>query len=57
MTIDEVIAKQTEALRDEVVIGYIQAHYFVQETVNAVLLSLREEALDGLKKATERHTR
>ena len=48
MTIDEVIKKQTEALKAEFMVTHSRAKELVLETVNEVLKSVKEEVFDHL---------
>ena len=54
MTIDEVIKKQAEALKTRFpIMTNAQARQLVLETVNEVLKSIKEEALDRLDELIE----
>ena len=53
MNIDAVIKKQTEILQHETFVNPARAKQLVLETVNEVLKSIKEEALDRLDELIE----
>lgn len=53
MNIDEVIKKQTESLMEAFCITQVRVERFVLKTVNEVLKSVKEEALDRLDELIE----